>query len=269
MGIVRAFDPTTGASGGSQEGGGGGGADLSALGFTAIDLTDGTWANPIDDQATHDPDDLVDSISHSSGVNTIVMNALGAGSSDYSWTSSTTQEAPRWTTPLYAQDANGANVRVTSGDTFILETVIEYVAPSSSFATEIVVATAENGAATASGTNKAQGGLMVITGSGAKRMGCFTGSSSDLKTGDSNNHQNIATANHSSGRSQAVSYVNVNSSGGQLTGGSRNSGMTFTNTTTDLNLMVGLGVFSSGTISAGEDAKIKAYYRVVSFTRPS
>jgi len=170
---------------------------------------------------------------------------------------------------LYAQDASGNNVRVTSGDTFILQTVIEYVAPASSFATEIVVATAESGTATTSGTNKAQGGLMVITGSGAKRMGCFTGSSSDLKTGDSNNHQNIATANHSGGRSQAVCYVNVNSSGGQLTGGSRNSGMSFTNTTTDLNLMVGLGVFSSGTITAGDDAKIKAYYRVVSFNLPS
>jgi hypothetical protein len=268
MGIVRAFDPDTGASGGPAPAAASG-ADLSALGFTAIDLTDGTWANPINDQATHDPDDLVDSISHSSGVNTIIMNALGAGSSDYSWTSSTTQEAPRWTTPLYAQDANGANVRVTSGDLFILETVIEYVAPSSSFATEIVVATAESGVATASGTNKAQGGLMVITGSGAKRMGAFTGSSMDLKTGDANNHQNIATSNHGGGRSQAVSYVNMNSSGVQLTGGARSSGMTFTNTSTDLNLMVGLGVFSSGTISAGEDAKIKAYYRVVSFTRPS
>ena len=268
MGIVRAFDPDTGASGGPAPAAASG-ADLSALGFTAIDLTDGTWANPINDQATHDPDDLVDSISHSSGVNTVVMNALGAGSSDYSWTSSTTQEAPRWTTPLYAQDANGANVRVTSGDLFILETVIEYVAPSSSFATEIVVATAESGAATASGTNKAQGGLMVITGSGAKRMGAFTGSSMDLKTGDANNHQNIATSNHGGGRSQAVSYVNMNSSGVQLTGGARSSGMTFTNTSTDLNLMVGLGAFSSGTISAGEDAKIKAYYRVVSFTRPS
>jgi|DEB0MinimDraft_10_1074344.scaffolds.fasta_scaffold22271_3 hypothetical protein len=271
MAIAPCFDPTTGASGGSQGGGGGGGADLSALGFTAIDLTDSsTWTltDPGPDSADP-PEPLVDTVTHSDGVNTVVMNALGAGSSDYSWTSSTTQRAPRWTAPLYAQDASGNNVRVTSGDTFILQTVIEYVAPASSFATEIVVATAESGTATTSGTNKAQGGLMVITGSGAKRMGCFTGSSSDLKTGDSNNHQNIATANHSGGRSQAVCYVNVNSSGGQLTGGSRNSGMSFTNTTTDLNLMVGLGVFSSGTITAGDDAKIKAYYRVVSFNLPS
>jgi len=250
-------------------GGGGGGADLSALGFTAIDLTDGTWANPIDNQGTHDPDDLVNSVSHSGGVNTIIMNALGAGSSDYSWTSSTTQEAPRWTTPLYAQDANGNNVRVTSGDTFILQTVIEYVSPASNFATEIVVASAENGASTASGTNKAQGGLMVITGGGAKRMGAFTGSSMDLKTGNTANVQNIATANHGGGRSQAVSYINVDTNGDELIGGARSSGMTFTNTSTDLNLMVGLGVFSSGTITAGDDAKIKAYYRVVSFTRPS
>ena len=250
-------------------GGGGSGADLSALGFTAIDLTDGTWANPIDNQGTHDPDDLVDSISHSSGVNTVVMNALGAGSSDYSWTSSTTQEAPRWTTPLYAQDASGNNVRVTSGHTFILQTVIEYVAPSNGFATEVIVASAEDGTATASATNKAQGGLMVITGGGAKRMGAFAQSGVDLKTGNTNNHQNIATANHGGGLSQAVSAINIDSSGGQLIGANKAGNAAYTNTSTNLNLMVGLGVYGSATISAGEDAKIKAYYRVVIFNLPS
>jgi hypothetical protein len=41
MGVTPCFDPTTGASGGSQ-GGGAAGADLSALGFVEVDLTDGS-----------------------------------------------------------------------------------------------------------------------------------------------------------------------------------------------------------------------------------
>ena len=120
---------------------GGGGTDLSALGFVAVDLTDsGTWT-------LTDPDDLVDTVTHSSGVNQVVMNALVAGSNDYSWATSSTQRAPRWTTPLYAVDADGNNVRVTSGDTYVLQTVIEYVAPDDAFATEIVICSAEDGTA--------------------------------------------------------------------------------------------------------------------------
>lgn len=270
MGVTPCFDPTTGASGGSQGGGGGGGgADLSALGFVAVDLTDGTWANPIDDQATHDPDDLVDTVSHSNGVNTVVMNALAAGSNNYAWSTSTTQRAPRWTAPLYAKDADGNNVRVTSGDTFILQTVIEYVTPDDRFPAEIVVASAEDGTATTSGGNKAQGGLLIISASGLPNGGCFTGASSQKGGVDSNLHQTIATASHAGGRSQAVAFVNVNSSDVAIAGSSRNSGMTYTNTTTDLNVMVGLGVTGANTITAGEDAKVKVYYRVVVFNPPS
>ena len=242
------------------ETGGGGGADLSALGFVSVDLTDG-WT-------LTDPDDLVDTVTHSSGVNQVLMNALAAGSNDYSWATSSTQRAPRWTTPLYAVDADGNNVRVTSGDTYVLQTVIEYVAPDNAFATEIVIASAEDGTATTSGANKAQGGYLLINAVGNRRMGCFTGNNHQLSPVDNNNHRNIATANHSGGRSQAVEYVNLNSSGVALAGSSRNSGMTYTNTTTDLNLMVGLGVNLANTVTAGEDAKIKVWYRVVVYSLP-
>lgn len=242
----------------------GGGADLSALGFTQIDLTDGaTWT-------LTDPDSLVDTVvALAGGVNQVTMNALTSGSNDYAWTAGTNQRAPRWTTPLYAQDANGANVRVTSGDTYVLQTVIEYDAPDDRFATEIVVASAEDGTATTSGANKAQGGALVITGTGGIRMGAFTGNTPQLSTANPSNHQNLATANHAGGRAQAVAYVNIDSNGDQLAGSSRNSGMTYTDTTTDLNLMVGLGTFSLGTITAGEDAKIRAWYRVVVFNLPA
>lgn len=237
------------------------GADLSALGFEQIDLTDSSWT-------LTDPDDLVDSVvALAGGVTQVTMNALGTGSNDYAWTSSSTQRAPRWTAPLYAVDANGQNVRVTSGDAFVLTTVIEFVEPDDRFTTEIVVASAEDGTALTSGSNKAQGGLLQYTASGNPRMGAFTGNSLDFKA-SANNDRNLAHANSAGGRAQAVSYVNLDSSGDNVQGGSRNSGMLYTDTTTDLNLMVGLGVWNFGTVTAGEDAKIKVWYRVVRFSLP-
>ena len=44
--------------------------------------------------------------------------------------------------------------------------------------------------------------------------------------------------------------------------------MTYTDTTTDLNVMVGLGVTGANTITAGQDAKVKVYYRVIVFNLP-
>lgn len=238
----------------------GGGADLSALGFTQIDLTSGFTLT--------DPDSLVSStVALAGGVMQVTMNALGSGSNDYAWTSSTVQRAPRWTAPLYAIDANGANVRITTGDEFLLTTVIEFVEPVDRFTTEIVVASAEDGTALTSGGNKAQGGLLQYTPSGNPRMGCFTGNSLDFKS-SANNHRNFATAIHGGGRGQAVSYVNLDNTVGQINGGSRNSGLTFSNTTTDMNLMVGLGVWNFGTVSAGEDAKLKLWYRAIKFSLP-
>ena len=155
MPIAPCFDPTTGASGGSQGGGGGGGgADLSALGFVEVDLTDGSWT-------LTDPDDLVDTVSHASGVNTVVMNALAAGSNNYAWSTSTTQRAPRWTRELNAVKTLRAVTFASRRGPFILQTVIEYVTPDDDFPAEIVVASAEDGTATTSGGNKAQGGLLI------------------------------------------------------------------------------------------------------------
>lgn len=57
--------------------GGGTTTDLAALPLgDAIDLTDGSWT-------LLDPDSLVKSTTHSSGVNTVTFNALGAGNLDY------------------------------------------------------------------------------------------------------------------------------------------------------------------------------------------
>ena len=76
------------------------GADLSALGFVSVDLSSG-WT-------LTDPDGLVDTVSHSGGVNTVTMNALGTGNLHYSWANATDMRAPRWHKELKIADADGA-----------------------------------------------------------------------------------------------------------------------------------------------------------------
>ena len=157
MPIAPCFDPTTGASGGAQPGGGGG-ADLSALGFTAIDITDGFTLT--------DPDSLVDSSSSASGVNQVVFNALAVGSTDYAWGSGNNQRAPRWVKDLSAEDATGGEVQVQSGDTFILQTVVQFQTPDNRFASEVVVASSVDGTGLDCFTNDAMGGLIRYNATG-------------------------------------------------------------------------------------------------------
>lgn len=76
--------------GADSGGGGGGGASFYDATFTGpVDLTDGSWT-------LNDPDNLIQSITHSAGVHTVVWNALAAGSVNYRWDSGTTHRAPRW-----------------------------------------------------------------------------------------------------------------------------------------------------------------------------
>ena len=85
-----------------------GGSDISldALSFDdVVDLTDGSWT-------LVDPSTLVKSVSFSSGFNTVTMNALGSGGSDFRWSSSASSaNAPRW---YRAWNYTGTTTRATS-----------------------------------------------------------------------------------------------------------------------------------------------------------
>lgn len=80
--------PGPGTATGYTSAPGGGGVSLYGLGWNFVDLTDGSWT-------LTDPDSLVQSVSHSSGYNTVTWNAL-TGSNNYNWSSGTTIRAPRW-----------------------------------------------------------------------------------------------------------------------------------------------------------------------------
>ncbi len=259
MPITPVFDPTTGASGGASGGGGGGGADLSALGFTQVDLTSGFTLT--------DPDSLVSATTNTGGTNKVVFNS-GGGSTDYAWGAGSNQRAPRWVKNLTAQDATGGEVQVKSGDTFLLQTVVEFATPDNRYATEVVVATSADGTATAAASNDAMGGLIRYNATGNIQYGIFTFNGYNTQA-SATNDRGVCTVLHSGARGQGGAYVNLDSSGAAITGGSRNASMNYSNGTTDMKLMVGVGTNGSASIGAGDDAQFKAWYRVIRFTLPS
>ena len=74
--------------------------------------------------------------------------------------------------------------------------------------------------------------------------------------------------NAAAGQMGTAAYVNVNSSGGFLASGQRAGNSTYADTSTNLSIVVGLGTASSATITAGEDAKLKVFYRPVRYALP-
>lgn len=238
----------------------GGGADLSALGFVEVDLTDGFTLT--------DPDSLVDTTTNAAGVNKVVFNALSVGSTDYAWGAGSNQRAPRWTKNLTAPDADGAEQQIKSGDAFILQTVVEFSTPDSRYAAEVVVASSVDGTSTAAAANDAMGGLIRYNATGNISYGIFTFNGYAANASASND-RGVCTVLHAGERGQGGAYINLDSSGDAITGGSRNASMDYTDGTTDMRLMIGVGTNGSATITAGDDAQFRAWYRVVRFSLPS
>jgi hypothetical protein len=237
------------------------GADLSALGFVSVDLSDSAWT-------LTDPDGLVDTVSHSGGVNTVTMNALGTGNLHYSWVNATNMRAPRWHKELKIADADGAEQQVVSGDTFTLQVLMEYQAASSRFATQMVAGIAEDATATVYNSIDLLAGLIQYPKTGNQAGGAFGLQSGAIAPASSLFHRVWAVANFSGGRMGTPTYITSQSSGAILASGQRATNQAYTDLTTNLDIMIGLGTLGAQTINAGEDAKIKVWYRVVRFTLP-
>lgn len=236
------------------------GADLSALGFVAVDLSSG-WT-------LTDPDGLVDTVSHSGGVNTVTMNALGTGNLHYSWVNATNMRAPRWHKELKIPDADGAEQQVVSGDTFTLQVLMEYQAASSRFATQMVAGIAEDATATVYNDIELLGGVLQYPKTGNQSGGAFGSQSGAIAGATALFHRVWVVANFSGGRMGTPTYITSQSSGAILASGQRATNNDYTDLTTNLDIMVGLGTLGSQTINAGEDAKLKIWYRVVRFSLP-
>ncbi len=249
-------------------GGGGGGADLSALGFTPIDLTDGSWTGPDGSGNAYDLDDLVDSVAHSSGVNTITMNALGSGNSNHAWGNSSTQRGPRWVKALNVQDVNGSDVRIQSGDFFVFQTVMEFVSPDDRFAASSVVCVTPDGTSATGSDNLLVGGIIRYNTSGAQQHGSIAGDFSTVQS-SVNNHRTTTVAHVRAQRTEAVTYITTNSSDAIIVSGRDTTTQNYGNATTNMNIMIGVGTFSTAGITAGKDVKLKAWFRCIKLSLPS
>lgn len=243
------------------ESSGASGADLSALGFVSVDLTDG-WT-------LTDPDSLVQSVSHSSGVNTVVMNTLASGSNNHAWGNSSTQRGPRWVKALNVQDASGSDVRITTGDYFVFQTVMEYVAPSNRFAASSVMCATPDGTALTNTDNKLIGGIIryQLSGGTAQQHGAIGGAIANVQS-SVNNHRTTTVAHVRGQRMEAVTYITTTSGGSVQAHGRDHPSDTYANGTTNMNLMLGVGTFSTGGITSGDDVKVKAYFRCIKMSLP-
>jgi hypothetical protein len=249
VGITPCFDPTTGASGGAS--GGGGGASLYNLAFTGpINLTDGSWT-------LLDPDSLIQSISYSAGVHTVVWNALAAGSSDYNWGSGSNHRAPRWYkaaeidgNQLTSDDITQAvfyaktdNVNRGDFDNMMISGVC--VDPTSTVATTI-----------------AGMGLIAIAGSGGGDtiMGIWTVNAS-ASTSTPGSARCMTTTQYGGRHTGSGAFTLVDAAGNRTQNGARNGNLILPSTA-NLHWIVGIGTrFNFTTIGAGDESQRFTLYR--------
>jgi len=235
-------------------GGGGGGADFSAVDLETVDLTAAAWT-------LLDPDSLVQSVTESSGEHTVVMNALGSGSTNYAWSSGSTMRAPRWYTPLVADDGAGGTVRITTDDTFVVLFDLVKGTPAAAFSTEVVIAGCIDPTGLTSGTIVGMGGIIEYAYNGLPGYGSWAFLSKTAST-NGNSVRATVSALWSGRRAGTSAYVIRNAAGTYVANGNRAANSNLT-ASTDMYLMVGVGTRGSATIADGDDSKFTLGYRVV------
>jgi len=225
----------------------------AAPSFEDIDLTDVSWTEL-------DPDSTVKSHAFASGDNTVVMNALGSGSTDYAWTSGSNHRAPRWYKGLFDSDGN----RLTSDDSFVLIVRIAKGAPSAEYATEVVVGVAEDPTSTTATTIKGVGHVLDYTDGGNPGYGAWT-VNANTSTTNANNVRGECTVQVGGRRVIAAVYAAIKSDDTAQGANSRNANTTYT-AATDLFIMVGVGTRGASTIAEDDEAVFSASYAVFRYT---
>lgn len=232
----------------------GSGLGLSQLPYITADLTSMTLV---------DPDSLVSATTHAADFNKVVWNELASGSTDYAWASGANTRAPRYHAPLYAVNAAGANVRVTSDDVCVVQVRITKGTTVDEYDTEVVAGLCSDPTATTSTALQGFGGILDYAPGGNPSYGAWTGNSKVVSVGATQAYAEITTL--SAGLRQAgVLYTTMTIAGVFVGNGSRNVNATMT-TGTNLSLVIGVGTRGSVTVAAGEDANFKVEYRVITF----
>ena len=229
-----------------------GGDDLNALTWTTVDLADGSWL-------LTDLDSLVQSVSSAAGVNTVLMNTLSVGSSNYRFDSGGTIRAPRW-----SKLAAPGGEQLVSDGTYWLMWRQRYVVPVSKFGGASVLGICTSPTSTVASTMGGFGAFMNWNTSNANiKMGAWTVSAAGIVTGTDYTTA-IGTFMFTDLWPSVAAYSVYDAAGVRKNKGSRTYGSQALTTGTNMSLMVGIGTEgSSTTITDGQDAKFEAQYRII------
>ena len=250
MPVIPCFDRNDGTSGGPTPCPGGGGTSLSGLTPVLVDLTQG-WT-------LYDPDNLVQSVTHSAGWNTITWEAASA-SADYNWsTASGSMRAPRWykklvlsTTQVISTDclAFHSEMEASRTDDFLSKVILTVAEQPGS--TDVALIRAVGGAANKVSTTQISGGAYAY--------------SAETVTQNAALGKTINTAlrsNNSLGGSLYVALNNSDPATGQAMGSRiSNRSNVGSGGTQDIHVMVGVGPKTSAiSIGAGDTQRFQLRY---------
>ena len=248
MPVIPCFDYNTGASGGPIPCGGGG-TSLADLTPVLVDLTHPSWT-------LLDPDNLVQSVTHSAGWNTITWEAAGA-SSNYNWsTASGSQRAPRWykklilsTTQVVSTDclAFHSEMEASRTDDFLSKVILTVAEQPGS--TDVALIRAVGGAANKVSTTQISGGAYAYSAETVSQAAAL--------------QKTINTALRSNNSLGGSLYVALNNSEAGQAMGSRisNRNAVGAGGTQDIHVMVGVGPKTSAiSIGAGDTQRFQLRY---------
>jgi len=247
MPVIPCFDYNTGASGGPTPCGGGG-TSLADLTPVLVDLTDG-WT-------LYDPDNLVQSVTHSAGWNTVTWEAAGA-SSNYNWsTASGSQRAPRWYKKLIL-----STTQVVSTDCLAFHSEME-ASRTDDFLSKVILTVAEQPGSTDVALIRAVGGAANKVSSTQISGGAYAYSAETVSQASAL-QKTINTALRSNNSLGGSLYVALNNSEAGQAMGSRisNRNAVGAGGTQDIHVMVGVGPKTSAiSIGAGDTQRFQLRY---------
>jgi len=239
---------------------GGGGVSLDDVALVAVDLTDGSWT-------LEDPDSLVSSVSHSSGVNTIVWNEISNAnkSTNYQWTNSGTCRAPRWFKLL---TING--VQMKESDFLSLYWKLKLEA-NYDFPQEVVLGSCSFPTATSNGTGTSDilgsGAVVQATSGGfaSRFSGAWSINSATTSSDATTDFVHLAQQRGAKAIGGASGY-RYDSTPEGLGGVSRNTNRDNLTGSNNLYWIVGAGTRGAQEISAGDETQFQAKYLGIGVT---
>jgi len=228
----------------------GGGVDLSAVPLDAIDATTGWTAA--------DPDSIVSSLTITDGVHKATMAAVAGGNDDYSLVSGSAFDAQR--AYINLNDASGA--RITTEDDCIVYLRLSYETPDTAFDQQVSLLVCEAPASqVAADVNGV--GVQIQRQSGTTRWAIVNNTSATIDTSGSNKY--VTSVIFIKGGAFAdLAAITVDASENGV--GTPSRAVTTPTASTNLSLMLSVGVHGTAAVSSGADCQFKAWYKVVKFT---